>query len=210
VAYEPAKISRRARCNLPGVIYFRTTPTPTTTTTTTDTQMFLQQLVIPALARALWKFPRLSINNSHVQLFTSDYDFPYVDMDSIVLAKTSRDYFSPWIQFGSNFQDSTILPNVQMFPFIDFLHCLCEWSLYQIRMRVNTSDRIESMDSALNQTCYLFTITVWNNDTWDNLIPQIIWRGSDFPFLHTFRQKVLKDPIQSQKYLSFHVNWLFK
>jgi Glycosyl transferase family 90 len=148
------------------------------------------RLMIPALARALWKFPRLSPNHSHVQLFTSEDDFPYVNMDSI---SSSHD-FSPWIQFGSTFQNLTILPNVHAFPFSDFLPCFYELNLHQIHMGANTLAGNESAALTLNQTCSQFSIASWNDSAWDNLIPQIIWRGSNFQFLHTFHQKDFQSP----------------
>ena len=160
-------------------------------------------VIVPMLARALWKNQRLAPNKAPVQIFFSDADFPYVDMQSIGTdsngTRTEKpESFCSWLQFGSVFRDSTILPTVQAFPFPEYLLCLDEWLLRQ-HHTTNTSSpdhqhRQTANSSSLDQSCTSWKVPFRHDLSWDGLIPQMIWRGRDYTCLHTFRHEDFRSP----------------
>jgi Glycosyl transferase family 90 len=156
---------------------------------------------VPVLARSLWRNPRLSPHQAPLQLFFSEADFPYVDMQLIGRrndTKTGNDNgngFCPWVQFGSVFRDSTILPTVHAFPFAQFLWCMEEWIHYEQRQAANSSasDALAGNTTNSNKICRTWKITFrWRR--WVKLIPKIIWRGSDYACLHTLRHEDFRSP----------------
>jgi hypothetical protein len=151
--------------------------------------------IVPMLARVLWKNQRLAPHQPLLQVFFSDADFPYVEMQSLLgnihtngtMVWDAKD-FCPWIQFGSVFRNSTILPTVTAFPFPKYLDCLEELLSRQHAMRggFNTSSS--------DQMCERWHVLFRNDVSWDELIPQIIWRGKNYNFLHTFRHEDFQSP----------------
>ena len=99
----------------------------------------------------------------------------------------SPEYFSPWLQFGSVFRDSSILPTVQAFPFPKYLVCLDEFLVHQSQQQPNAS-------SSRNQMCTSWKVPFRSDLSWDDLTPQLIWRGSDYACLHTFRHEDFRSP----------------
>ena len=141
--------------------------------------------LVSVLVQSLWKNHRLSPNHAPLQIFFSEADFPYVDMQSIgsrdaTNAEEGND-FCPWVQFGSVLRNSTILPTVQAFPNVNNMFCLEEW-LHQGNV------------SSPDQLCKFWNRHVPTDTSWDQLIPQVVWRGSDFTFLHTLRHEDFQNP----------------
>ena len=76
--------------------------------------------------------------------------------------KCHTDEWAPYLFFGTVTKDEAAFPSVKAFPTPSFLSCF------------------------LNLDCGIFAIQE-NPPTWDDLIPTIIWRGSDHGFFHTHR-----------------------
>jgi Glycosyl transferase family 90 len=155
-------------------------------------------IIAPMLARLLWKTERLAPHLALLQIFFSDADFPYVEMQSLGNTHINGTRlgeakgFCPWVQFGSVFRDSTILPTVHAFPFPKYLDCLEEMLSRQHRQAVDTSSP--------DQICQRWSVPFRNDLSWDELIPQIIWRGRNYNFLHTFRHEDFQSPYSVSKF----------
>jgi hypothetical protein len=141
--------------------------------------------LVSVLAQSLWKNQRLAPHLAPLQIFFSEADFPYVDMQSIGSRNASNieegDAFCPWVQFGSVLRNSTILPTVQAFPNVNSVFCLEEW------LRQGNS-------SSADHLCECWKLHFPTDASWDTLIPQVVWRGSDFTFLHTLRHEDFQCP----------------
>jgi hypothetical protein len=77
--------------------------------------------------------------------------------------------FSPILMFGSVPKDPTIFPTMKAFPHTVILNCLYYYK------------------SKGQSTCS-WPDTIPTDLTWDDLIPTLIWRGTDYPFLHHYHQ----------------------
>ena len=95
--------------------------------------------------------------------------------------------FAPILSFGSGFQDESILPSLITMPPPPMMHlrCMNEWQLHgevcEFLLPKNTE----------HSRGLVFGETIGLN--YDDLIPQLIWRGTDFPFLNLLHQE-LKPP----------------
>ena len=129
------------------------------------------RLVLPMLVNALLEaFPaRFRQDQPPFQLLFSDADFSFTkctsppDREQMACNATN---FAPLLQFGSVFQDDTILPTVRAFPNEHYLSCLKEFSL-------NTSI----------QQCNNWVMSYREDLEWSALIPQVVWRGNAYKFL---------------------------
>lgn len=112
--------------------------------------------------------------------------------------------FAPILQFGSVYNGTSILPSAIPMPMPVKPHLPCFESWQQSIHRDHTSGRVcgyllpekSINDNRLNVGSNSATVgiqhgLIFAEDTsWDNLIPQIIWRGTDFVFLHTMFQNM--------------------
>lgn len=117
------------------------------------------------LSRALFQnFPDRFVQNAPpFQLLFTSYDLPPVDGPCLRAGKSERcqsDTYAPIITFGSAPKDSTILPSLVQFPLTTFASCLVKEECFQLRDVDGDAEQPEL--------------------EWDDLIPQIVWRGSDF------------------------------
>ena len=156
---------------------------------------------VPILARSLWANPRVSPHHAPLQLFFSEADFPYIDMQLIRTTRNDTNTseansngFCPWVQFGSVFRDSTILPNVHAFPFAQFLWCMEEWIQYQqSQTGISSVADLAGNTSDPDRRCKAWRLPL-RAQRWRTLIPKIIWRGSDYACLHTLRHEDFRSP----------------
>ena len=119
---------------------------------------------IPLLVRALKELwpERFEPGQPVFELLLSDADSansPCINKHCPV------DRFSPILMFGTTPKDESVFPTMKSFPHAIFLECLHE---YKVNGR---------------QEC------IWQQEVnpdipWDDLIDTLIWRGSDYTFLH--------------------------
>ena len=154
---------------------------------------------VPMLAQSLWKNPRVTPDQGPLQLFFSEADFPYIDMQLLGTRNATKTEegtgFCPWVQFGSVLRNSTILPTVHAFPFDNFLWCVAEWygdQLSQTAPVAVTNDGNTSHPP--ERICRRWRIPFREDLSWGELIPQLVWRGHDYAFLHTLRHEDFQSP----------------
>jgi len=85
--------------------------------------------------------------------------------------------FAPILQFGSVFVDTNYSPTMIAMPqpVRPHLPCFDEW-------QASDFGKLKGVCQDIQPPIYDVTS---NQDYWDNLVPQVIWRGSDFNFLHS-------------------------
>jgi hypothetical protein len=125
---------------------------------------------IPLLVHALTQLQpdRFEPGQPVFQLLFSDSDSmssPCVNSDS----NCPVEDFSPWLLFGSGPANSSEMPTVRTFPHWFYLSCLYEY-------RINNAEDCEWAE-AIDRTL-----------SWDDLLPTLIWRGSDFGFSHNYNE----------------------
>jgi len=135
-------------------------------------------------------------------LMISTGDNPRVKSYCIGVGKrSSPDYcgsfnFAPILQSGSVFVGSKYLPSMIAFPMPvrPHLPCFDTWQLegtvcQDLQPKLDFTDN--SIKTGLVYGKELGIITEQNEDSyWDDLISTIIWRGTDFVFLHTINQEM--------------------
>ena len=86
--------------------------------------------------------------------------------------------FAPILQFGSVFVNTNYLPSMIAMPqpVRPHLPCFDDWQISDFGKLKGVCEDIQPPD---------YNDITRHDDYWDNLIPQVIWRGSDFYFLHT-------------------------
>ena len=115
--------------------------------------------------------------------------------------RSSPDYcgsfnFSPILQSGSVFVDTKYLPSMIAIPMPvrPHLPCFDTWQLegkvcQDLQPKLDFTDN--SIKTGLVYGKELGIITEQNEDSyWDDLISTIIWRGTDFGFLHTINKEM--------------------
>ena len=100
----------------------------------------------------------------------------------------SNDYchsskFAPILQFGSVYIDTNILPSAIAMPMPVRPHipCFDDWQLYR-KVCQDLLPRTNAMSDRIRDGI-VFGDTRRKN-YWDKLIPQVLWRGTDFAYLH--------------------------
>jgi hypothetical protein len=126
--------------------------------------------IVPLLVHALRsQFPkRFQEGQPAFQLLWSDAD----SFQSRCVHKESGcrvDKFAPLPVFGSVPKDDSVLPTIKAFPNWFYMNCLYEWKLGDGNVK-------ECWDELVNADV-----------DWNDLIPKVIWRGSDFHFLPYFK-----------------------
>ncbi|KAL7431470.1 hypothetical protein ACHAXM_002669 [Skeletonema potamos] len=106
---------------------------------------------------------------------------------------------SPVLHFGSVYRNP-LIPNIIPMPMPgDHLNCFKRWNELQHR---NDGRRICDAFQYKTQEGRGGWLPNTNNLAWDDLIPQLIWRGTDFPFLE--QQNNLRQP-RYERYITRNV-----
>ena len=103
--------------------------------------------------------------------------------------------FAPILHFGSGFKDGTILPSLVVMPPPPRVHlrCMTEWMikhevcefLLPTQLKKDGTQSLGMIfGTDINYNPNDTTLNIENGEIgWYNLINQIVWRGSDFPYL---------------------------
>jgi hypothetical protein len=124
--------------------------------------------IVPLLVHALKsQFPdRFQQGQPVFQLLWSDADsFQSVCVNKDAGCQTET--FAPMPFFGSVPKDPSVLPTIKAFPNWFYINCLYDWKF------------------GVGQPSDCWNEEIDEHINWDELIPQVIWRGSDFTFLPT-------------------------
>jgi hypothetical protein len=95
--------------------------------------------------------------------------------------------FAPILHFGSIFVNTIYLPSAVAMPppVMPHLPCFHEWQTAATTTLSESGQEVEDQEEvvcdALQPPVYGSVIN--ENDYWDRLVPQIVWRGTDFGFL---------------------------
>lgn len=133
-------------------------------------------------------------------LAMSSADYPGIKWNDCLLSQRSDCLpaeLSPVLQFGSNFRQSGMFPTMITMPIpqSNHLNCYHYWAMHQ-----------QICDYYLPKSVYnpkglVFPETI-GAPSWDDLIPQVVWRGTDFSYLHkmdlTLRQPNFEMDVASQ------------
>ncbi|KAL7540704.1 hypothetical protein ACHAXR_010313 [Thalassiosira sp. AJA248-18] len=109
-------------------------------------------------------------------------DYPHVKLDMLPYGSG----VAPVLQFGSVFRDSGIYPNMIPMPMPGtHLWCFEQWARFG-RICSAFHDELDEDTDDMQE--------------WDNLIPQLIWRGTDFSYLPTLTRtsRRLSAPINNR------------
>jgi len=104
--------------------------------------------------------------------------------------------FAPILQSGSVFVDTKYLPSMIAFPMPvrPHLPCFDEWQIEEtlcqdLQPKIDFEDNQVKTGLVYGKELGIITDQNLNlnhgNNYWDHLIPQVVWRGTDFVFLHT-------------------------
>ena len=147
------------------------------------------RFILPILVPELFRQKRLKPHRGNVQALWSDADFPYVNDTNSHPSEDANDekeesnrqetrLWAPWIQFGSVLRKRSYLPSVHAYPNPNYLGCLEDVS----RSTFSASDP--------NASCSTWSLPFGNgNNSWDDLIPRVVWRGSDYDFLPSCKSR---------------------
>mmetsp|Transcript_26863 Transcript_26863/g.48444 ORF Transcript_26863/g.48444 Transcript_26863/m.48444 type:complete len:646 (+) Transcript_26863:90-2027(+) len=93
--------------------------------------------------------------------------------------------FAPILQFGSIFVNTEYLPSMVAMPLPVRPHmpCFDEWQVTDGHVCQDLQPKVDLGDTSIKSGMVFGA--AHTAEYWDNLIPQIIWRGTDFQFLHT-------------------------
>ena len=124
--------------------------------------------------------------SSDLVFLLSTGDIPRIRQSCLFHEKKCKsDKFAPILQFGSVFVDKIYLPSMIAMPQPVRPHITCfdEWQLKgticdDLKPQINP---LEGGSGFQNGLVFGDSLGL----TWESLVPQIIWRGTDFVFLHT-------------------------
>lgn len=132
------------------------------------------------------QFPqRFSKGNEEFAVAFGASDYPFIHPSHLPhMGK------APVLQFGSSFRDPSIAPNVFVMPPPGrHLSGFCDWSrLGSLGHFFRPAPRGELW----------YREALGPGHEWDELIPTVIWRGSDFNFLPTLRRPRELRPLESE------------
>ena len=111
-----------------------------------------------------------------------------------------NEFFAPILQFGSIYVDKDILPSVVTMPVWHHIPCFREWQQSENvceswrRMAVGAgvlggAEAVQSKE-AEEMASKVGSSTASSTTNWDRLVPQLVWRGTDFGFLHCIYRRV--------------------
>lgn len=117
-------------------------------------------------------------------VLVSSGDEPKLDCNCIDGISCNNKEFAPILQFGAVFRDETILPSCVTMPVWHHLPCLRQWQqsatlCRTYRTRAEGAGLIGGEEASLHAAENAMPF----EQRWESLIPQIIWRGSDFGFI---------------------------
>jgi hypothetical protein len=156
-------------------------------------------LMLPMLVHGLLQSQpgRFQPDQPLFQLLFSDADVTYTNCTTIPSASLSipsgkndtshqcqsnaAGACSPILQFGSVLRNEDLLPmKVHAAPHNFYLRCLHQWSVSQ-QQPTSTSNAT----TTIQQHCTKWKLPFRDDLLWQDLTPQIVWRGSPFPFLES-------------------------
>ena len=124
-------------------------------------------------------------------LLASSGDEPKLDCECFDETTTQqqssckKEEFAPILQFGAVFREETVLPSLVTMPVWHHLPCLRQWQ--QTKTICPTyKERAANAGLVAKEGKVVVRGGISSGleeQIWSNLIPQIIWRGSDFGFL---------------------------
>jgi hypothetical protein len=117
-------------------------------------------------------------------VLASSGDEPKLDCKCIDGASCNNKEFAPILQFGAVFRDESILPSCVTMPVWHHLTCFRQWQQSAsicptYRIRAESAGLIGGDEASLHAAENVMPF----EQRWESLIPQIIWRGSDFGFI---------------------------
>ena len=119
------------------------------------------------------------VNNLDMSLFSEDATNNRFGSGT---SGCNKNQFAPILQFGAVFRDTTILPSLVTMPVWHHLPCLRQWQQTQtICPSYKERAAIAGVGGSHSNTAAATAPLL--EQVWENLLPQIIWRGSDFGFL---------------------------
>ncbi|KAL9188267.1 hypothetical protein ACHAXT_006645 [Thalassiosira profunda] len=142
------------------------------------------------------RFPqRFQQGSQDLMFLVSTGDSPRLSRDCLARPGGCgrRKGFAPILHFGSGFRDPTILPSLVMMPPPPRMHlrCMAEWQVnhevceFLLPKRM-IEEGVETRGMVFGEHINYNAREKKGDDglTWDDLIPQLVWRGTDFPFLN--------------------------
>jgi hypothetical protein len=141
-------------------------------------------------------FPQRFNGKEDWVVILSTGDVPRIHIQCLAGNHCGSEEFAPILQFGSVY-DASIMPSAIAMPMPVKPHLPCFESWQQSVFRDKSAGRVcgyllpEQIDKGLhnpNTVGVQHGLIFAENTSWDTLIPQIIWRGTDFTFLHTMFQ----------------------
>ncbi|KAL7528495.1 hypothetical protein ACHAWF_002585 [Thalassiosira exigua] len=157
------------------------------------------------------RFPeRFQQGGQDLMFLVSTGDIPRLSRDCLVRPKDCgrRKIFAPILHFGSSFSDATILPTLITMPPPPGVHlrCMAEW---QVRHEIcefllpkrTTEDGRAPKGIVFGEHINYNPKGIRGDGglVWEDLIPQVVWRGADYPFLsllHDFRRPDYKSDVE--------------
>ncbi|KAL3787808.1 hypothetical protein HJC23_003557 [Cyclotella cryptica] len=151
--------------------------------------------IMPMLAYALRNhFPDRFNGESDFILLASSGDEPKLDCSCFDKVTRSQhpicrnEDFAPILQFGAVFQDGEILPSLVTMPLWHHLPCLRQWqqtnTICETYKKRTLAAGVVGGEEAIKSRVGGVSIAAPPlEQVWDSLIPQVIWRGSDFGFI---------------------------
>lgn len=155
--------------------------------------------VAPIISYALRNnFPQRFNGREDWVVVLSTGDVPRIHIQCLEGDHCQSEDFAPILQFGSVY-DASIMPSAIAMPLPVKPHLPCFESWQQSVFRDKTPGRVCGYllpEQIKDRPADSKTVGVQHglvfaeNLSWDSLIPQIIWRGTDFVFLHTMYQRM--------------------
>lgn len=140
--------------------------------------------------------------SSEFMTFVSSGDTPQLMCDCVIKEERVKrpqfcqnERFAPILQFGSLYKNTAILPNVVSMPVWSHMNCFVEWQTkgsvcQEYQQRREYAGKL-GQDEALLSDAPASGLKQIPFSVWDALIPTLIWRGSDFPFLLCVKRGVV-------------------
>jgi len=162
-----------------------------------STVAFALRKNFPGRFQSVVRDGELESSNNDLVIMISCGDVPRIKVQCLSPLNNYCDSvdFSPILQFGSIFVDAQYLPSMiaMPLPVRPHLPCFEEWQgasdfgrrsgvCQDLQPKVDLTSTSIKSGLVFGQELGLLEDA---ENYWDNLIPQIIWRGTDFGFLHT-------------------------
>lgn len=155
--------------------------------------------VMPTLIFALRnhfadRFQGTAGGSSEFITFVSTGDLPQLLCDCVLEEERlqrpnfcQNHIFAPILQFGSVYKDTAILPSVVPMPQWNNVPCFMEWQMKEsVCLDIQLNSAIAGQlggEEGFNADASAGELKEMPFSVWDSLVPTLIWRGSDHPFL---------------------------